>query len=276
MRHMEPKGTMTPFMHLKGFSRWRLPSKLLWQGADVRFHNVWFTYPSRDVAVLRDLNLHIRHGQYAAIVGPSGSGKTTVITLLERFYEPTKGHIAYNGDLITSMSLAELRGHMSLVAQEPFLLHGTIRENVTLGMVDDDPNDDLLHQACRDAGIHDFVASLPDSYETNVGSAGVMLSGGQKQRLSIARALIRDPDLLLLDEATSSLDSETEAEILKVWERAGKGRTTVVVAHRLATIQNADVIFVMREGRVVESGDHCSLLARKGTYWQMCQAQNLG
>lgn len=276
MRNVEPESTVTPFMHLKGFSRWRLPSQLLWQGADVRFHNIWFTYPSRDVAVLRDLNLHIRHGQYAAIVGPSGSGKTTVIALLERFYEPTKGHITYNGDLITSMSLAELRGHMSLVAQEPFLLHGTIRENVTLGMADDDLNDDLLHQACRDAGIHDFVASLPDGYETDVGSAGVMLSGGQKQRLSIARALIRDPDLLLLDEATSSLDSETEAEIQKVLERAGKGRTTVVVAHRLATIQNADVIFVMREGRVVESGDHRSLLARKGTYWQMCQAQKLG
>ncbi|KAF3039889.1 hypothetical protein E8E12_003956 [Didymella heteroderae] len=151
----------------------------------------------------------------AAIVGSSGSGKTTIISLLERFYEPTTGQITYNGDLIQSMSLTELRGHMSLVAQEPFLLHGTIRENITLGVADNNLDDALLHQACRDAEIHDFIASLPNGYDTNIGSAGVMLSGGQKQRISIARALIRDPDLLLLDEATSSLDSETETEIQK-------------------------------------------------------------
>lgn len=194
MRHQEPEGMIAPLMPLKGFSRWRLPSQLLWHGADIRFHDVWFKYPSRDAAVLRGLSLHIRHGQYAAIVGPSGSGKTTVISLLERFYEPTKGQITYNGDPITSMSLAELRGHMSLVAQEPYLLHGTIRENITLGITDDAPDDALLHQVSRDAGIHDFVASLPEGYDTNIGAAGVMLSGGQKQRISIARALIRDPD----------------------------------------------------------------------------------
>lgn len=266
---------ITPLTHLKGFSRWRLPSQLLWHGADIRFHNVWFTYPTRNVAVLQGLSLHIRHGQYAAIVGSSGSGKTTVVSLLERFYEPTTGEITYNGDPITSMSLAELRSHMSLVAQEPFLLHGTIRENITLGIVENDSDDTVLHQACRDAGIHDFVVSLPDGYETNIGASGVLLSGGQKQRISIARALIRDPDLLLLDEATSSLDSETEAEIQQVLEKVGKGRTTIVIAHRLATIQKADIIFVMHEGRVVESGDHRSLLERKERYWQMCQAQDL-
>ncbi|KAJ4376944.1 hypothetical protein N0V86_006382 [Didymella sp. IMI 355093] len=276
MRHQEPEVAIRPFMCLKGFSRWRLPSQLLWQGVDIRFHNVWFTYPTRDVAVLQGLNLHIRHGQYAAIVGSSGSGKTTVISLLERFYEPTRGEITYNGDLITSMSRTELRSHMSLVAQEPFLLHGTIRENITLGVTENSLDETTLHQACRDSGIHDFVVSLPDGYDTNIGAAGVLLSGGQKQRISIARALIRNPDLLLLDEATSSLDSETEAEIQKVFEQAGKGRTTIVVAHRLATIQKADVIFVMHEGRVVESGDHRSLLGRKKTYWQMCQAQSLG
>lgn len=276
MRNREPERELTPLTHLKGFSHWRLPSQLLWQGADIKFDNVWFTYSTRNVAVLQGLNLHIRHGQYAAIVGSSGSGKTTVISLLERFYEPTTGEITYNGDPITSMSLGELRDRMSLVAQEPFLLHGTIRENVLLGTTNDDLGDTMLHQACRDAGIHDFVVSLPDGYDTNVGTAGVLLSGGQKQRISIARALIRNPDLLLLDEATSNLDSETETEIQKTLERVGKGRTTVVVAHRLATIQNADVIFVMHQGRVVESGDHRSLLERKGAYWQMCQAQDLG
>lgn len=276
MRHQEPDRELTPLMRLKGISRWRLPSQLLWQGADIQFHNVWFTYPTRNVAVLQGLNMHIRHGQYAAIVGTSGSGKTTVISLLERFYEPTIGEITYNGDPTTSMTLKELRGHMSLVAQEPFLLHRTIRENIMLGITENDPDDTMLHQACRDSGIHDFVVSLPDGYDTNIGTAGVLLSGGQKQRISIARALIRDPDVLLLDEATSNLDSETETEIQEVLERAGKGRTTIVVAHRLATIQKADVIFVMHQDRVSESGDHRSLLDRKGMYWQMCQAQTLG
>lgn len=273
MRHSDDQVDTKAMTQLKGFSRWKLPSQLLWQGADIEFHNVWFTYPTRDVAVLQGLNLHIRHGQFAAIVGSSGSGKTTVISLLERFYEPSGGIITYNGDTITSMSLKELRGHMSLVAQEPYLIHGTIRENVLLGV--NNVADSELHQACRDAGIHDFVSSLPDGYDTDVGTGGILLSGGQKQRVSIARALIRDPDVLLLDEATSSLDSETEKEVQGVLEQAGKGRTTIVVAHRLATIQKADVIFVMHQGQIVERGDHQSLLSRKGVYWQMCQAQTL-
>lgn len=271
MRHSDDQVDTKAMTQLKGFSRWKLPSQLLWQGADIEFHNVWFTYPTRNVAVLQGLNLHIRHGQFAAIVGSSGSGKTTVISLLERFYEPSGGIITYNGDTITSMSLKELRGHMSLVAQEPYLIHGTIRENVLLGV--NNVADSELHQACRDAGIHDFVSSLPDGYDTDVGTGGILLSGGQKQRVSIARALIRDPDVLLLDEATSSLDSETEKEVQGVLEQAGKGRTTIVVAHRLATIQKADVIFVMHQGQIVERGDHQSLLSRKGVYWQMCQAQ---
>ena len=273
MRTRETEGENSPSTHLKGFSRWKLPSQLLWQGADIEFQNVWFTYPTRNIAVLRGLSLHIRHGQYAAIVGSSGSGKTTVISLLERFYEPDSGIIAYNGDTIASMPLRELRGHMSLVAQEPYLVHGTIRDNVLLGVKGDDIANAVLYQACRDAGIHDFVLSLPDGYDTDVGTGGVLLSGGQKQRISIARALIRDPDVLLLDEATSSLDSTTEREVQEVLEHAGKGRTTIVVAHRLATIQKADVIFVMHQGQIVERGNHQSLLNCRGLYWQMCQAQ---
>ncbi|KAJ4355156.1 hypothetical protein N0V95_003178 [Ascochyta clinopodiicola] len=275
MRRSEADKEVKNLTQLKGFSRWKLPSQLLWHGADIDFHNVWFTYPTRNVAVLQGLNLHIRHGQYAAIVGSSGSGKTTVISLLERFYEPDSGVITYNGDAIASMTLKELRGRMSLVAQEPYLIHGTIKDNVLLGIKEDDVDEAALYQACRDAGIHDFISSLPNGYETDVGTGGILLSGGQKQRISIARALIRDPDVLLLDEATSSLDSETEKEVQAVLEEAGKGRTTIVVAHRLATIQKADVIFVMHQGRVVEKGNHQSLLKRKGTYWQMCQAQTL-
>jgi ATP-binding cassette subfamily B (MDR/TAP) protein 1 len=155
------------------------------------------------------------------------------------------------------------------------LLHGTIRDNILLGIKADAIASSAVDQACRDAGLNEFVWSLPDGYDTDIGTGGILLSGGQKQRISIARALIRDPDVLLLDEATSSLDSETEKEIQKVLERAGRGRTIIVVAHRLATIQNADVIFVMHQGRVVESGDHQSLTKRKREYWQMCQAQTL-
>ena len=257
-------------------NRYTLPTTLLWKGADIEFRDVWFTYPTRDVPVLQGLSLSIQHGQFAAIVGSSGSGKTTVISLLERFYEPQRGSIYYNGEAIRSLPLGHLRKRMSLVAQDPYLIRGTIRENVLLGMDPSNVTDAMLHQACRDAGIHDFVTSLPASYATDIGTSGVTLSGGQKQRISIARALIRDPSILLLDEATSSLDSETEKEVQAVFEKTGQGRTMIVVAHRLATVQNADVIFVMRNGVVVERGNHRDLLGRKGWYWEMCQAQALG
>lgn len=253
-----------------------LPTTLLWKGADIDFRNVWFTYPTRNVPVLRGLSISIQHGQFAAIVGSSGSGKTTLISLLERFYEPQRGTIWYNGDEIASIPLHLMRKRMSLVAQEPYLLRGTIRENVLLGMEEDAVSEEMLYRAYRDAGIQDFISSLPGGYNTDVGTSGVSLSGGQKQRISIARALIRNPAVLLLDEATSSLDSETEKEVQAVLERTGKGRTMVVIAHRLATVQNADVIFVMDHGRVVEQGNHRYLLSRRGVYWQMCQAQALG
>lgn len=161
---------------------------------------------------------------------------------------------------------------ISLVAQEPTLFEGTIKENIYLG-VDESTPEETLHEVCRDAEIHDFIMSLPDGYNTNVGNKGVALSGGQKQRISIARALIRNPKILLLDEATSSLDSESEKIVQAAFERAATGRTMVVVAHRLATVQNADVIFVLGEGRVLEVGDHSALLRKKGVYYQMVSLQ---
>lgn len=164
---------------------------------------------------------------------------------------------------------------MSLVAQEASLFEGSIRENILLGIKSsEDILETRLHNVCRSAGIHDFITSLPDGYETAVGAKGVALSGGQKQRIAIARALIRSPKLLLLDEATSSLDSETEKEVMGIFEQSG-GITRIVVAHRLATIQNADIIFVMGDGRVVEKGTHRELLGTRGVYWQMCQSQAL-
>lgn len=170
---------------------------------------------------------------------------------------------------IDSIDLTDYRKAISLVAQEPSLFDGTIRENVILGVDADGITDETLHRVCRDAGIHDFIISLPDGYNTKVGIKGILLSGGQRQRISIARALIRNPHLLLLDEATSNLDSETEKMVQAVFERTKKNRTMIVVAHRLATIQNADIIFVLGDGQVLETGTHSSLLQKRGVYYSM-------
>lgn len=212
----------------------------------------------------------------AAIVGSSGSGKTTVISLIERFYRAQSGEVRYNGRAIDNLDLASYRSNLSLVAQEPCLFSGSVRENIMFGVnrheashEDEIADEERVRMAARAAGIHEFVASLPEGYETDIGTAGVALSGGQKQRISIARALIRNPSVLLLDEATSSLDSETERKIQDVFDAERGKRTVLMVAHRLATVQNADVIFVMSDGVVAEKGSHASLLARRGLYYQM-------
>ncbi|KAI0896244.1 P-loop containing nucleoside triphosphate hydrolase protein [Annulohypoxylon nitens] len=245
------------------------------RGVKIELRDVWFRYPTRDAPVLNGLNMTIEKGQFAAIVGPSGSGKTSVISLLERFYSVKSGSITYNDIDIDTIDLRDYRKTISLVAQEPSLFNGTIRENILLGVDPDTISDEELEQVCRDAEIHDFVSSLPEGYNTKVGIRGVLLSGGQKQRISIARALVRNPRLLLLDEATSNLDSETEKLVQGVFERTKKSRTMIVVAHRLATIQNADIIFVVGDGQVLESGTHTTLLQKRGVYHSMCQAQAL-
>ncbi|EKD15485.1 ABC transporter transmembrane region [Drepanopeziza brunnea f. sp. 'multigermtubi' MB_m1] len=243
-------------------------------GVKIELRNLWFKYLTRDTPIFTGLNLTIEKGQFAALVGPSGCGKTSIVSLLERFYDVQKGKILCNGTNITDMDVKEYRKIISLVAQEPTLFQGTIKENILLG-VDELTSLEQLHQACRDAEIHDFISSLPDGYQTDVGTKGIALSGGQKQRIAIARALIRDPNILILDEATSSLDSESEKLVQAAFERAAQGRTMVVVAHRLATVQNADVIFVLGEGKVLETGDHNQLLRKRGLYYQMCQSQAL-
>ncbi|CRG90263.1 Multidrug resistance protein 1A [Talaromyces islandicus] len=245
------------------------------QGVKIELKGVSFKYPTRDVPVLNDLNMTIFKGQFAAIVGASGSGKTSIVSLIERFYDVQKGRILCNGIDINVIHLGSYRRGISLVAQEPLLFDGTIRENILLGVDETKTSDEELQCVCRDAGIEEFISSLPEKLDTKTGTRGVALSGGQKQRIAIARALIRNPRLLLLDEATSSLDSETEKSVQAVFERTRKGRTMVVVAHRLATIQNADVIFVVGDGRVAETGTHASLLKKRGIYYQMCQSQTL-
>ncbi|KAF2279224.1 P-loop containing nucleoside triphosphate hydrolase protein [Westerdykella ornata] len=244
-------------------------------GGGVEFRNVFFKYPTREAPVLSNLNLKILPGQFVGLVGASGSGKSTTISLLERFYDATSGQVLYNGEDITTLDPEEYRKRLSLVSQEPTLYEGTIRDNVALSK--DGATDEEIELACKDAQIHEFIVSLPDGYNTRLGPKGMSLSGGQKQRLSLARALLRKPDLLLLDEATSSLDSESEKLVQTAIEHTAtqKGRTVIAIAHRLATIQKADVIFVLGSGKVLEKGDHHALLRKRGIYYQMCQAQAL-
>ncbi|KAF2093344.1 P-loop containing nucleoside triphosphate hydrolase protein [Rhizodiscina lignyota] len=241
----------------------------------IEFKDVNFTYKSRSLPVFTELNLKIEPGQFAALVGASGAGKSTIVSLLERFYDPDSGAIFCGEQDITSVSAKTYRSNLSLVAQESTLYEGTIRENVVLSVEEADATDEAVEQACKDAQIHDFISSLPDGYATMLGPKGVQLSGGQRQRVALARALIRKPKLLLLDEATSSLDSESEKLVQEAIERAAGVRTVVAVAHRLATIQKADIIFVIGSERVLEQGTHQDLLKKRGVYYQMCKAQAL-
>ncbi|TDZ38963.1 ABC transporter BEA3 [Colletotrichum spinosum] len=247
-------------------------------GMKIELRDVNFAYPSRNVGVLENLNLTVEKGQFAALVGASGSGKSTVISLLERFYtlEPEQGAVLFDGVDVTTLPVHHHRRNLSLVPQEPTIFFGTIRENVLFGIPTSlKISDAQLEKACRDAYIHDFIVSLPEGYDTDVGLRGIAMSGGQRQRIALARALIRDPRVLLLDEATSALDSEAEGVVMQALEEAREGRTVVAVAHRLATIQHADVIFVLAEGRVVERGTHEELLGYGGVYWDMCRNQAL-
>ncbi|KAJ3550119.1 hypothetical protein NM208_g159 [Fusarium decemcellulare] len=247
-------------------------------GARIELRNVDFKYPTRDIPVLHSVSLTIEKGQYVAFVGPSGCGKTTIISLVERFYdvEPNCGAILRNGVNVNDLDVYDYRKNLSLVSQEPTMFQGSIRDNILLGVADPSSvSDERIHQVCRDAFIHEFIVSLPEGYNTQVGQKGVSMSGGQKQRIAIARALIRDPEILLLDEATSALDSESEKIVQAAFEKARKGRTMIAVAHRLSTIQEADVIFVFGDGRIIEKGSHAELISKRGVYWDMCQNQAL-
>ena len=248
------------------------------EGVEVEFRDVAFTYPTRDIPVYKHLSFIIARGDFVAFVGPSGCGKTTIVSLLERFYSVSSGQILINGIDMAQVPLSSYRSACALVSQEPTLFEGTVRENLVLGLPDGADDQDL-EEACKAAEIHDFTISLPQSYATPL-SAGThtSLSGGQKQRLCIARALLRKPRLLLLDEATSSLDSQSESLVQKAIEKvAGSGKVTiVVVAHRLATVQNAGRIVVLGEGgRILEEGRHADLVKQRGAYWGMCRAQAL-
>ncbi|KAL8633987.1 hypothetical protein Q9189_000233 [Teloschistes chrysophthalmus] len=242
----------------------------------IEFRNVHFRYPTRpEQPVLRGLNLTVKPGQYVALVGASGCGKSTTIALMERFYDPLSGGVFVDGKDISSYNLIDYRKFLALVSQEPTLYQGTIRENILLGADRDDVPEEAIVQSCKDANIYDFIVSLPDGFSTVVGSKGSMLSGGQKQRIAIARALLRDPKILLLDEATSALDSESEKVVQAALDAAAQGRTTIAVAHRLSTIQKADIIYVFDQGRIVEQGTHDHLLKVRGKYFELVNLQSL-
>ncbi|MBU5346916.1 ABC transporter ATP-binding protein [Paenibacillus lautus] len=237
---------------------------------DIAFHGISFGYENKD-QVLQDVNLSIRAGETVALVGPSGAGKTTLCSLLPRFYDTAAGRITIDGIDIRDMTLQSLRSHIGIVQQDVFLFDGSIRENIAYGRLDAADSD--IMKAVSRAQLEDLVASLPDGLDTLIGERGVKLSGGQKQRLSIARMFLKNPPILILDEATSALDAETEAAIQQALAELSEGRTTLVIAHRLATIKNADRIVVVADKGIAEQGIHEDLLAAHGIYSRLHRAQ---
>ncbi|CAA6669644.1 unnamed protein product [Spirodela intermedia] len=239
----------------------------------IELRGVEFRYPSRpDVVIFRDFNLKVKAGRSMALVGASGSGKSTVLSLILRFYDPTEGRVMIDGKDIRKLRLKSLRKHIGLVQQEPALFATTIYDNIVYGQ--DGATEAEVVEAAKLANAHAFISSLPEGYATRVGERGVQLSGGQKQRVAIARAVLRNPAVLLLDEATSALDVEAERVVQQALDRVTRNRTTIVVAHRLSTIQNADVISVVHEGTIVEQGTHSSLVENKsGAYYRLINLQ---
>ncbi|MCX5065301.1 ABC transporter ATP-binding protein/permease [Micromonospora lupini] len=230
----------------------------------LRLSDVTFGYPGSDTAALAGITLDVPAGTSLALVGETGSGKSTLAGLVSRLHDPTAGQITIDGVDLRDLRLADLAAIVGVVSQETYLLHTTVRENLRYARPD--ATDAEIEAAARAAQIHDLIAGLPDGYDTMVGSRGHRFSGGEKQRLAIARTLLRDPRILVLDEATSALDTETERAVQKAFDVLAQGRTTITIAHRLSTVRDADQIAVLDHGRIVESGDHASLLDRNGRY----------
>jgi ATP-binding cassette subfamily B protein len=241
----------------------------------VSFERVGFAYPTRpEVRVLDGISLEIARGERVALVGPSGSGKSTIAALLLRFYDPQEGEVRVDGVPLARLDPGWLRRQIGTVAQEPILFSTTVADNIRYGRPD--ASDAEVEAAARAANAHDFIAAFPDGYKTRVGERGVQLSGGQKQRVAIARALLKDPRILILDEATSALDAESEHLVREALERLMKGRTTLIIAHRLSTVVGADRVLVIEKGVVSQAGTHAELVAHEGTYRRLVEKQMVG
>ncbi|MCB1340214.1 MAG: ATP-binding cassette domain-containing protein [Pseudooceanicola sp.] len=238
----------------------------------IAFEDVSFAYPARPgTAALDDFSLTIAPGETVAFVGPSGAGKTTVIQLIQRFYDPDAGRILLDGVPLTDLARDDFRRHLAMVPQDPVIFAASARENIRFGRPS--ASDAEVEEAARAAAAHDFISALPGGYDAYVGERGVMLSGGQKQRIAIARAILRDAPVLLLDEATSALDAESERAVQQAVDALAKGRTTLIVAHRLATVKKADRIVVLDQGRIMAIGSHDALVAEGGLYARLARLQ---
>jgi ATP-binding cassette subfamily B protein len=241
-------------------------------GSALAFEQVSFSYPSRPLhASLRDVSLQVQPGETVAVVGPSGAGKSTLFHLLLRFYDASSGSVRLDGVPVRELKLADLRGRIGIVPQESTVFSTSAMENIRYGRPD--ASDDEVVAAAQAAFAHEFISALPDGYASFLGERGVRLSGGQRQRIAIARATLKNPPLLLLDEATSALDAESERMVQAALEAAMRNRTTLVIAHRLATVQRADRIVVLDQGRIVETGRHAELVARGGLYARLAAMQ---
>ena len=249
------------------------PKKENWEPlqGDITFDDVTFCYPDGDTNVLEHFSLHIPAGTTVAIVGETGAGKSTLVNLACRFYEPTGGRILIDGVDYRQRGLLWLHSNIGYVLQSPHLFTGTVEENIRYGKLD--ATREEIVAAAKMAHAHDFIQAMPGGYQAQVGEGGGLLSTGQKQLISIARAIVSDPRIFVLDEATSSVDTETEALIQQVIGQVLQGRTSFLIAHRLSTVKHADVILVVRDGRIVEQGDHRSLLRAKGYYYSLYTRQ---
>ncbi len=238
---------------------------------EIEFRNVVFRYGNEERLVLRDISLRIPAGRMVALVGESGGGKSTLTKLVPRFHDPAEGAVLWDGTDLRDASLASLRGNTALVTQETVLFNDTVRYNISYSRPD--ATDEEVEAAARAAHAHEFIKELPHGYDTVVGERGIFLSGGQRQRLAIARAVLADASVLVLDEATSALDAESERLVQKALANLTRGRTTIVIAHRLSTVRRADLIVVIERGRIIETGRHAELLAHGGAYRRLYELQ---